>query len=53
LRTEATVADKRPLASGGGLVELQVSVFAERGAEAPKPEQDVQVLDWHVIAAMA
>ena len=53
LRTEATLAAKRPLASGSGLVELQVSVFAERGPEAPKPEKDVQVLDWHVIAAMA
>ena len=53
LRTEATVAAKRPLASGGGLVELQVSVFAERGPAAPKAEHDVQVLDWHVIAAMA
>ena len=53
LRTEATVAAKRPLASRGGLVEFQVSVFAERGPEAPKPELDVQVLDWHVIAAMA
>lgn len=53
LRTEATVAAKRPLASGGGLVELQVSVFAERGPDAPKPEHDVEVLDWHLIAAMA
>jgi acyl dehydratase len=53
LRTEATVAAKRPLASGGGLLELQVTVFAERGPDAPKAEHDVQVLDWHVIAAMA
>jgi acyl dehydratase len=53
LRTEATVAAKRPIPSGGGLVELQVAVFAERGAEAPTAEQNVQVLDWHVIGVMA
>ena len=53
VRTEVTVADKHPLPSGGGLVELQVSVFAERGAEAPEPEPNVQVLDWHVIGVMA
>lgn len=53
LRTEATVVAKHELLSGGGLVELAVSVFAERGAEAPAPERDVQVLDWHVIGVMA
>ena len=53
LRTEASVVAKHPSASGGGLVELAVSVFAERGAEAPKPERDVQVLDWQVFGVMA
>ncbi len=53
LRTEATVVKKHPIASGGGLVELAVSVFAARGPEAPKPESDVQVLDWQLLVAMA
>ena len=53
LRTEAKVVAKHPTATGGGLVELAVSVFAERGPEAPKPERDVQVLDWQLLGAMA
>jgi 2-methylfumaryl-CoA hydratase len=53
LRTEATVVAKHPLPSGGGLVDLAVSVFAERGPDAPVQERDVQVLDWHVIGVMA
>jgi acyl dehydratase len=53
LRSEFEVEAVHPLGSAGGLLDLRVQVFAERGAEAPKPEKDVQVLDWRVIALMA
>jgi acyl dehydratase len=53
LRTEATVVAKHPIETGGGLVELAVSVFAERGPEAPNKDRDVQVLDWQLLGAMA
>ena len=53
LRTEATVVAKHPIATGGGLVELAVSVFAERGPEAPNKDDDVQVLDWQLLGVMA
>ena len=53
LRTEATVVAKHPIATGGGLVEFAVSVFAERLPEAPNKDRDVQVLDWQLLGAMA
>jgi 2-methylfumaryl-CoA hydratase len=55
LRSEVTVTGKRPL-DAGGLLELAVQVFAERGSEAPPElaeEPETQVLDWDVVAAMA
>lgn len=54
LRTEITVEDKHPLEGrSGGLVDLHVLVFAERGKEAPEPGKDIKVLDWHLIGLMA
>jgi len=53
LRTEFDVLDKHGLASGGGLVDLRARVFAERGAQAPEPQADVEVLDWRLIGWMA
>jgi 2-methylfumaryl-CoA hydratase len=53
LRTEVEIGSKHPLAAGGGLVDLNVEVFAERGDQAPEPGQDIQVLDWHVLGLFA
>ncbi len=53
LRTEVEIGSKHPLAGGGGLVDLNVQVFAERGDQAPEPGQDIQVLDWHVLGLFA
>jgi acyl dehydratase len=53
LRTEFVVEAVHALDGGGGLVDLRALVYAERGAEAPKPGDDVEVLDWRVLALMA
>ncbi|MDH3519104.1 MAG: MaoC family dehydratase [Myxococcales bacterium] len=53
LRTEFALEAKHALESGGGLVDLHAHVFAERGAEAPAPGDDVAVLDWRVVGWMA
>jgi 2-methylfumaryl-CoA hydratase len=53
LRTEVTVEEAHPLPGRGGLVDLHALVFAERGAQAPEPGDDVAVLDWRVIALLA
>jgi len=53
LRSEVTVLKKTPLAGGGGLIDLQVNVYAERGDNAPKPGKDVHVLDWGLVVFMA
>ena len=52
LRTEVKISGKR-LVGEGGVVDLHVKVFAERGPESPEPGWDIEVLDWHVIALMA
>jgi hypothetical protein len=41
------------LKSGGGLVDLQVLVSAERGPDAADPGKRECVLDWHLLALMA
>lgn len=53
LRTEVTVEDAHARSGGGGLVDLHARVFAERGACAPEPGDDVPVLDWRAIALLA
>jgi acyl dehydratase len=53
LRSEFEVEAVHPLDRAGGLLDLRVQVFAERGADAPEPARDLQVLDWRVIALMA
>ncbi|MEW5057118.1 MAG: MaoC family dehydratase [Cycloclasticus sp.] len=53
LRSEVTVLKKTPLAGGGGLIDLQVNVYADRGDNAPKPGKDVHVLDWGLVVFMA
>ncbi len=52
LRSEVTVGALHPLADGG-LVDLAVRVFAERGPQAPEPGTDILVLDWQLIGLMA
>ena len=52
LQTEIKVVAKQPLKTGG-LLDLHVEVFAERGPEAPKHDTHVKVLDWKVIALMS
>jgi len=53
LRSEIVVEKKTPLKSGGGLLDLTIRVFAERGENAPEPGKDIQVLDWGLIVLMA
>jgi acyl dehydratase len=53
LQTELEVIATHELKSGGGLVDLQVLVSAERGPEAPEPGKRGCVLDWHLLAQMA
>ncbi len=53
LRTAVTVDATHPLAEEGGLVDLHVLVYAERGQEAPEPGTGIAVLDWRVIGLMA
>jgi hypothetical protein len=44
---------KTPLASGGGLVDLQINVWADRGENAPKECKNDHVLDWGLVIFMA
>jgi len=53
LRSEFELEAKHPLAGGGGLLDLRTRVYAERGAEAPEPGEDVLVLDWRALGLMA
>ena len=53
LRSEVTLGDKHALDSGGGLLDIQVEVYATRGTEAPEPGDDVKVLDWHLVGLFA
>ncbi|MBQ0724987.1 MAG: acyl dehydratase [Cycloclasticus sp.] len=53
LRSEISILKKTALETGGGLVELHIKVWAERGDQAPKPAADIQVLDWGLIVFMA
>ena len=53
LQTELEVTATHGLRSGGGLVDLQVLVAAERGPEALEPGKRECVLDWHLLALMA
>jgi 2-methylfumaryl-CoA hydratase len=53
LQTELVVLATHELKSGGGLVDLQVLVSAERGPDAADPGKRECVLDWHLLALMA
>lgn len=53
LRSEVIIKNKISLATGGGLVELQINVFAERAKTAPKSAKNTQVLDWGLVVLMA
>ena len=53
LQTELEVIARHERDSGGGLVDLQVLVFAERGPDAPEPGKRECVLDWHLLALLA
>ncbi len=53
LQTELEVLATHELKSGGGLVDLQVLVFANRSSEPMDPESRECVLDWHLLALMA
>jgi 2-methylfumaryl-CoA hydratase len=53
LQTELEVTATHELRSGGGLVDLQVLVSAERGPDALEPGKRECVLDWHLLALMA
>jgi 2-methylfumaryl-CoA hydratase len=53
LRAEILVEATHRLDSGGGLLDLRVIVYAERGDQAPEPGKDIEVLDWRVVTLMA
>lgn len=53
LRSEVRLGDKYPLESGGGLLDVEVEVYASRGSEAPESGDDIQVLDWHLVGLFA
>jgi acyl dehydratase len=53
LQTELEVIARHERDSGGGLVDLQVLVSAERGPDAPEPGKRECVLDWHLLALLA
>lgn len=53
LRSEINVLKKTAIAAGGGLVELHIKVWAERGDQAPEQGKDIQVLDWGLVVFMA
>lgn len=52
LHSEITVTNKQQLKSGG-LLDLHIKVFAERGDQAPEAGENILVLDWECIAVMA
>jgi len=52
LHSEVTVINKQAL-NEGGMVSINVKVFAERSKKAPASQSNVQVLDWNVIVLMA
>jgi len=53
LRSEVSINNKTVIETGGGLVDVRVRVWAERGDNAPTDERDVPVLDWVLVALMA
>ena len=53
LRSEVTLGEKRALESGGGLVNIQIEVYATRGSEAPERGDNIKVLDWHLVGLFA
>ena len=53
LRSEVTLGEKYALKSGGGLVDVQIEVYATRGSEAPESGDDIKVLDWHLVGLFA
>jgi acyl dehydratase len=52
LRSECSVEALHTLETGG-LVDLHVRVFTQRGEHAPEPGDDVEVLNWRLLALMA
>jgi len=53
LYSEISVIKKTPLDSGGGLVDLHINVWADRGENAPKECKNDHVLDWGLVILMA
>jgi acyl dehydratase len=53
LRSEVTVDKKTELEQGGGLLDIRLNVYAERGEYSPTQGADVHVLDWGVVVLMA
>lgn len=53
LQSIVSLGEKRPLAAGGGLIDIGVEVFATRGREAPEPGEHVKVLDWQLVGLLA
>ena len=53
LRSEVTVTGKHELGENGGLLDLQIIVYAERGDQAPEPGKDIPVLDFRPVVWLA
>ncbi|MGK0473334.1 MAG: 2-methylfumaryl-CoA hydratase [Candidatus Azotimanducaceae bacterium] len=52
LRASYTLQEQTPV-NGASLLKLHVEVFASRGEQAPKPDDNVKVLDWSLAALTA
>lgn len=52
LRSEITIAEKHPMAAQGGLLDIEIATFAERGEGKDKGSES-KVLDWKLIGLMA
>lgn len=52
LRTEVSLVNKVPLPAGG-MIELHAKVFATRSPNGQACQEEVQVLDWELVALLA
>ena len=52
LSTSYTLMEHTPV-NGASFLKLHVEVFASRGEQAPKPDDNVKVLDWELAALTA
>ncbi|RLA46639.1 MAG: acyl dehydratase [Gammaproteobacteria bacterium] len=52
LRSEISITAKHPLSDQGGLLDIEIATFAQRG-EGDEKGSEAKVLDWNLIGLMA